>query len=232
METRTKRNDRVLTLEGNNMINKENYSIDAFHKVPAVSDSDSLGVQRESHLVKACQTCTIEGSVLEFGVHKGKTINVMSKVFPNDTLYGFDSFEGLPEDWNISTNPKKNKHKKGYFAVDKLPSVSKNVELVKGFFDTSLPKWLEDNNPKPIKLLHVDSDLYSSAKTVLTLLNDSIVKDTIIVFDEFYAWGRKRYETWEDHEYKALHEWITDFDREFEVLYRSNHQQCSIRITK
>ena len=112
------------------MINKQNYSIDAFHKVPAVSDSDSLGVQRESHLVKACQTCTIEGSVLEFGVHKGKTINVMSKVFPNDTLYGFDSFEGLPEDWNISTNPKKNKHKKGYYVVlDVLSNDEARVEF-------------------------------------------------------------------------------------------------------
>lgn len=25
-------------------------------------------------------------------------------------------------------------------------------------------------------------------------------------------------------------EWVNDFDREFVVLYHSNHQQCSIRI--
>lgn len=214
------------------MTNKTNYAIEAFHKAATVSDSPSLSGQRHAHLIKACESCTLEGSVLEFGVHTGKTINIMANIFTNDTLYGFDSFEGLPEDWDISYNPKKNKHKKGYFAVDKLPKVKKNVKLVKGFFDASLPEWLETNNPKPIKLLHVDSDLYSSAKTVLTLLNDYIVPGTIIVFDEFYAWGRKKYETWAEHEYKALQEWITDFDREFDVLYRSGHQQCSIRITK
>ena len=33
---------------------------------------------------------------LEFGVASGKSINYISK-FTNDKVYGFDSFEGLPE---------------------------------------------------------------------------------------------------------------------------------------
>ena len=35
---------------------------------------------------------------LEFGVAGGKSINYISK-FTDDTVYGFDSFEGLPEKW-------------------------------------------------------------------------------------------------------------------------------------
>ena len=35
---------------------------------------------------------------LEFGVASGRTINYIS-TFTNDTVYGFDSFEGLPEKW-------------------------------------------------------------------------------------------------------------------------------------
>ena len=35
---------------------------------------------------------------LEFGVYSGRTINYISK-FTNDIVYGFDSFEGLPEKW-------------------------------------------------------------------------------------------------------------------------------------
>ena len=35
---------------------------------------------------------------LEFGVASGRTINYISK-FTTDTVYGFDSFEGLPEKW-------------------------------------------------------------------------------------------------------------------------------------
>ena len=116
--------------------------------------------------------------------------------------------------------------------VETLPEVRKNVQLIKGFFDVSLPEWLRQAELKQISLLHVDSDLYSSAKIVFDNLNDYIVEGTIIVFDEFYPWGRKRYETWAEHEYKAFCEWIETYHREFEILYRNNHQQCSIRVTK
>jgi hypothetical protein len=34
----------------------------------------------------------------EFGVASGNTINYIS-TFTNDKVYGFDSFEGLPEKW-------------------------------------------------------------------------------------------------------------------------------------
>mgnify|MGYP003339266618 CR=1 FL=1 len=54
-----------------------------------------------------------------------------------------------------------------------------------------VPKWLEETDLKQISLLHVDSDLYSSAKIIFDNLNDYIVQGTIIVFDEFYPAGRE-----------------------------------------
>jgi hypothetical protein len=204
--------------------------IELFHNATQTNRTDDLDRERYDHLAAVCNLDLIDGEILEFGVYQGGTINFMAEQFPNQTLYGFDSFEGLPEDWNISYKEKFNKHKKGYFAVDELPEVKDNVTLVKGFFDTSLPKWLEVNKINAIKLLHVDSDLYSSAKTIFDNLNEFIIPGTVIVFDEFYPWGRKRYETWEEHEYKALCEWVEKYDRKFEVVYRNNHQQCSIRI--
>ena len=206
--------------------------IDLFHNATQTNRTDDLDQERYDHLSAVCKLDLIEGDILEFGVYQGGTINFMAEQFPNQTLYGFDSFEGLPEDWKISFNEKFNKHKKGYFAVDNLPVVKNNVSLVKGFFDTSLPKWLTTNKINTIKILHIDSDLYSSAKIVFDNLNNFIVPGTVIVFDEFYPWGRKRYETWEEHEYKALCEWVEKYNRTFEVVYRNNHQQCSIRITK
>jgi hypothetical protein len=206
--------------------------IELFHAAPQTKNTDDLDQERYDHLDAVCNLGSIAGDILEFGVYQGGTINFIAERFPHKKIYGFDSFEGLPEDWKISFNEKFNKHKKGYFAVDNLPVVKNNVSLVKGFFDTSLPKWLEENKLTQISLLHVDSDLYSSAKIIFDNLNEYIVQGTIIVFDEFYPWGRKRYETWEQHEYKAFCEWIDTYNREFEVLYRNNHQQCSIRITK
>jgi hypothetical protein len=206
--------------------------IELFHNATQTNRTDDLDQERYDHLAAVCDLDLIDGEILEFGVYQGGTINFMAERFPNQTLYGFDSFEGLPEDWNISYKEKFNKHKKGYFAVDILPNVKDNVTLIKGFFDTSLPEWLTTNKIDTIKILHVDSDLYSSAKTIFDNLNNFIVPGTIIVFDEFYPWGRKRYETWEEHEYKAFCEWVEKYNRTFEVVYRNNHQQCSIRITK
>lgn len=215
------------------MINKDNFDIQVFHNAPVIiAEPVSLLEQRSFHLSSVANQCVISGEVLEFGVYQGTTINILANTFSNQTIYGFDSFEGLPEDWNVSFNEKYNKHKKGYFAVDVLPEVNENVKLVKGFFNASLPAWLIENPITQIKLLHVDSDLYSSAKYVLTTLNNYIIPETVIVFDEMYPWGRKRYETWIEHEYKALKEWIEEFDRSFEVISRNEHQQCAIRIVK
>jgi hypothetical protein len=38
------------------------------------------------------------GTIAEFGVWKGESINYLAKL-TNETIFGFDSFEGLQEDW-------------------------------------------------------------------------------------------------------------------------------------
>ena len=78
---------------------------------------------------------------------------------------------------------------------------------------------------KPIALLHVDCDLYSSTKDVLYSLNDYIKENTIIVFDEWYYNNNPKYN---DHEQKCFYEWVKDFNREFEFIphnYGNNEQQ-------
>lgn len=70
---------------------------------------------------------------LEFGVFRGSTINNMSN-YTKDTVYGFDSFEGLPEFWREGFDA-------GAFNLEgQLPSVNSNVELIKGWFTETLPK--------------------------------------------------------------------------------------------
>ena len=98
------------------------------------------------------------GLVLEFGVFSGRSINFLSSRF--EKIYGFDSFEGLPEKWHTNIE-------KGHFALKKLPFVNDNVELIKGLFEDTLPKFkgLKDNNSF-IAFLHVDCDLYSSTISI------------------------------------------------------------------
>lgn len=216
------------------IVNKKNFSIDFFHNAPIPTKTyKSNGIERKKHIQSVCKLSIIDGEILEFGVFQGKTITHIARAFPDKLIWGFDSFEGLPEDWLINSTDKESPRPAGYFALDDLPKVPENVKLVKGFFDQSLPQWLKENPIKQISILHVDCDLYSSTDTVFNYLNDFIVAGTIIIFDELYPWsGLEKYDLWEEGEWKALKEWIEKYDREFEVIYRNRHQQCSIRIVK
>jgi hypothetical protein len=218
------------------LVDKHNYSIEHFIKSYPIVSTEGKRFHRFEHLKYAMSKASVNGSVLEFGVWRAHTTNYIADLVPTLKVYGFDSFEGLPEDWAVYEREIVGEvpihHKKGMFAR-KLPKVRDNVELIKGFFDASLNPWLEKNpQVNPIKFLHVDSDLYSSAKFVLTTLNEYIIPGTIIVFDELYHFKRKGYDTWPEHEYKAIFEWISENNRVFEPLSHSQHQQAAIKVVQ
>ena len=156
------------------------------------------------------------GLYLEFGVYQGTTINLIAST-TNDKVHGFDSFEGLPEDWRADFG-------KGAFKVPALPSVRSNVMLHKGWFSDTLPGFLEKYSG-PVSFLHVDCDLYSSTKTVFSALAERLIPGTVIVFDEYF-----NYPGWQEGEYKAFMEFVTT-GRRFEYLgYNGRSEQVAVRL--
>jgi hypothetical protein len=149
--------------------------------------------------------------VLEFGVFKGNTLNQLRSMFDNSYyVYGFDSFEGLPEDWMDTI-------KKGAFNANGIIPEIPNTIIIPGLFKKTIPIFKQlTSSSNGIALLHIDSDLYSSCKDVLYELNNYIKINTIIVFDEWY-YGRAG-KTNSDHEQKCFYEWIKDTDRKFELI--------------
>ena len=61
--------------------------------------------------------------------------------------------------------------------------------------------------------MHIDSDLYESARDVLTEARNFIRNNTFVVFDELV-----NYPDYKDGEMKALWEWFRGGDRCLEVL--------------
>lgn len=113
---------------------------------------------------------------LEFGVYTGTTINKIA-TYTTKTVYGFDSFEGLPEDWRP-------KYDKGAFSLEgRMPETRPNVQLIKGWFQDTLKPFLQQQDRR-ISFLHIDSDLYSSAKYILDTCKAYLAEDCLIVFDE------------------------------------------------
>jgi hypothetical protein len=146
-----------------------------------------------------------DGLWLEFGVWKGYSLNVIAE-YTKKIVYGFDSFTGLPEDWRAGAL-------KGRYGIGGvLPPVKDNVRLVPGWFEETLPPFLQEH-PENVALLHIDCDIYSSTKTVLTHLSDRIVPDTVIVFDEMF-----NYPEYRDHELKAFYEFIQETGMKFQWI--------------
>lgn len=147
---------------------------------------------------------------LEFGVFGGKSINGISS-HTIGKVYGFDSFQGLPENWRPGFN-------KGMFdRKNVLPKVNSNVELVVGWFNETLPAFLKQHKDSKVRLLHIDCDLYSSTKQVFELLIPFMTKDTVIVFDELVNYAgydgpkgelRALYEFINHPQYEIVCDWI------------------------
>lgn len=161
------------------------------------------------------------GLVLEFGVYHGKSIRQIAALagMADTMVHGFDSFEGIPEDWGAEA-------KGAYSTGGRLPEVPANVRLHPGWFETSLPAFLRAE-AGPVRFANIDCDLYSSTRTVLELLAPRVVSGTVFVFDEFIGYG-----SWREDEYKAFHEAVRQFGWAYEVLcFSFMTKQVAVRIT-
>ena len=95
-----------------------------------------------------------------------------------------------------------------------------------GWFDRTLPTFLDRFPDKPVAFLHVDCDLYSSTQTIFAQLKSRIVPGTVIVFDEYF-----NYPGWEGHEYQAFAEFIQHTRLHYKYLgLVPNHQQVCVKI--
>tara|TARA_X000001036_G_scaffold367355_1_gene352530 strand:- start:142 stop:846 length:705 start_codon:yes stop_codon:yes gene_type:complete len=142
---------------------------------------------------------TKENLFLEFGVYKGDSINLFGNFLSQHgkKIYGFDSFEGLEEEWNFNDyNPI------GTFSLNKKsPKVLKNVSLIQGKVQSTLENFLKDKKDKKIIFAHLDMDTYTPTKYTLNKIKPFLQKGSVILFDEFYG-----FPNWQHHEYKAFSE--------------------------
>jgi O-methyltransferase len=108
-----------------------------------------------SHLNnEVLKNCAID--YLEFGVFQGESINFWRTInlSEDSRFYGFDSFEGLPENWRES-------QKKGAFNADgNIPKIDdQRVSFIKGWFDKTVEEFAARFRPKNRLVIHLDADL-------------------------------------------------------------------------
>ncbi|MBK8257102.1 MAG: tetratricopeptide repeat protein [Polyangiaceae bacterium] len=193
---------RMLKERGNVMAG----AVDSFGYYKAKREpSTRMFMSTRQTLVYALSQARVVGLNLEFGVRFGGSARIFCEVNPDAVLHGFDSFEGLPEQWHIRAPGT-------YTTHGELPELSEKVELHVGLFGDTLPVFL-GSHAESVRFINVDCDLYSSTKTALDLVSDRIVPGTVIVFDEYFVNDR-----WREDEYKAFQEWATARDVKYRYL--------------
>jgi hypothetical protein len=128
---------------------------------------------------------------LEFGVYEGRSMRWWAEHLPQPEarLVGFDSFEGLPEDWRPGLD-------RGHFATGGAPHIAdERVSFITGWFDDTLPSFVIPDHDQLV--INVDCDLYASADTVLRWVEPHLVPGTLVYFDELPD---------RDHEWRAFTE--------------------------
>lgn len=144
------------------------------------------------------------GLIAEFGVHQGRSIRLIGRRWPRRRIFGFDSFEGFPEDGRKDW-------RQDFSTGGVMPEVPPNVTLVKGFFDATLPGFVAGHAGKHLSMLHIDCDIYSSTRVILRECRPMIRPGCIIVFDELL-----HYNGFLRNEFLALWEFVRDTGIAFE----------------
>lgn len=160
---------------------------------------------------------------LEFGVSAGESLNAWTMLNrdPESRFFGFDTFQGLPEDWHPETPA-------GSFSRGgKPPEVRKDprVEFVVGLFQQTLADFSREFTPKGALVLHLDADLYSSTLYALTQMDRHIAPGCVAIFDEFIARDCT-------DEFAALQDYCRAAGRDYEVVARrSDWVKVAVRFT-
>ena len=151
----------------------------------------------------------------EYGVWRGEAFQYLINVFKKG--YGFDTFEGIPEDWHGEPAGK-------YSSDGYIPQI-KGGEFIVGKFDDTLPTFFSE--PRPMaSVINFDADLYSSTICALNHSKPVIDQYTILIFDEFIM-----NKHWEQDEYKALNEFCLQNSYTFEVIAISfMTKQVAVRL--
>ena len=162
-----------------------------------------LSEERKNALYQCAESVNsnnIQGDFVECGVLNGGSAGILGGILlesnMNRKMWLFDSFEGLPEPSEADIDSHGEKGKKGLFTgseekvreliFDKLKMSDKRVEIVKGWYEKTVPE--TEKRIDKIAVLHMDCDFYESVKICMNSLFDKIQSGGYLVIDDYGRW--------------------------------------------
>lgn len=139
----------------------------------------------------------VPGDTVECGCWRGGMSGAMAVVAPGHHSVLFDSFEGLPDpsdddgseaqrwstevrEWDNCTADEAAAHE----AMRRAGST--DHEVIRGWFDDTVPVWAEAQ--RPIAILRLDGDWYDSTMVCLQNLFPQVVPGGVVIVDDYFVW--------------------------------------------
>ncbi|MDB5248280.1 MAG: class SAM-dependent methyltransferase [Segetibacter sp.] len=147
---------------------------------------------------------------IEFGVAAGQSFDwfMAQNTDHESRFYGFDTFDGLPEDWGP--------FKKGSFTNNNQVPLIKDFrgKFYQGLFQQTVPEFLTELDNSRRNVIMMDADLWSATLYALTSLAPVLKKGDIIFFDEFVV---------PTHEFKAFSDFTQSFYINLQLVAAANN---------
>jgi O-methyltransferase len=126
----------------------------------------------------------VNGNILDIGCLLGGAGFVMSEINLKGNTYLFDTFAGFKKDDGL--------HKKEVFKFEDILLVRKEIKklklkktkVFKCYFPNNLPVKINK-----IKVCHIDVNTFIDTKKIFYFVEKKIIKNGIIVFDDYGIWG-------------------------------------------
>jgi O-methyltransferase len=164
--------------------------------------------------INQIHTNGIPGDIVECGVWKGGNLvlaGLMRKRLGfHRAIWGYDTFEGMTQPnendvkpgFNVDARAKFQKRKKSdhvEWCYVPLADVERNyrgsvgdldVKLIKG--DVAQTLLIEENLPKQISILRLDTDFHASTKIELEILYPRLASGGVMIIDDYGVWAGSR----------------------------------------
>jgi O-methyltransferase len=131
------------------------------------------------------QISKLKGDILDIGCMKGGVGILLSIMNKKERVMLFDTFEGFLD--------KENLHKNNVFkfeGLNELNKIIKSYKLKNTFvYKRYFPNKVKNLNISKIKLCHIDVNTYVSTKKCFYYVKNKIVKNGIIIFDDYGIHG-------------------------------------------
>jgi hypothetical protein len=141
--------------------------------------------------------------MVECGVARGGCIALCHYVRPDMVIYGFDSWQGMPE-LTEQDNASKCVPQVGRTfgtmsdvlkTYTEFGSSPENLHLIRGWFEDTVPA-----TPLPrIDILRIDCDFYKAVRYVLETMYDKVPPGGLVIFDDWHFNPEGVRQAWNDY---------------------------------